>query len=92
LIYSTGLGAVNGDPPQDGEATPVSPSLTTTAAPKVTIGGVAAPLNFSGLAPTLVGIYVVDVQVPETVGPGDDIPVMLTIGGLTSNTVTISVR
>ena len=92
LIYCTGLGAVNGDPPQDGEATPLSPSLTTTATPKVTIGGVAAPLNFSGLAPTLVGIYVVDVQVPETVGPGDDIPVKLTIGGLTSNTVTISVH
>ena len=92
LIYCTGLGAVNGDPPQDGEATPLSPSLTTTATPKVTIGGVAAPLNFSGLAPTLVGIYVVDVQVPETVGPGDDVPVMLTIGGLTSNTVAISVR
>jgi uncharacterized protein (TIGR03437 family) len=51
-----------------------------------------APVSFSGLAPTLVGIYVVNVQVPDTVNPGDNIPVMLTIGGLSSNTVTIAVR
>jgi len=92
LIYCTGLGPVNGNPPQDGEATPLSPSLATSATPKVTIGGVDAPVSFSGLAPTLVGIYVVNVQVPDTVSPGDSIPVILTIGGLSSNTVTISVR
>ena len=48
--------------------------------------------EFLGLAPTLVGIYVVNVLVPDTVSPGDNIPVMLTISGLTSNTVTISIR
>jgi uncharacterized protein (TIGR03437 family) len=91
-IYCAGLGAVNGNPPQDGEATPISPLLATSATPKVTIGGVDAPVSFSGLAPTLVGIYVVTVQVPDTVSPGDNVPVMLTIGGLSSNTVTIAVR
>jgi uncharacterized protein (TIGR03437 family) len=91
-IYCTGLGPVNGNPPQDGEATPLSPSLATSTTPTVTIGGMDAPVSFSGLAPTLVGIYVVNVQVPDTVNPGDNIPVMLTIGGLSSNTVTIAVR
>ena len=92
LIYCTGLGPVNGNRPQDGEETPLSPSLATSAIPKVTIGGMDAPISFSGLAPTLVGIYVVNVQVPDTVNPGDNIPVMLTISGLTSNTVTIAIR
>ena len=91
-IYCTGLGPVNGNPPQDGDATPLSPSFATSATPKVTIGGMAAPVSFSGLAPTLVGVYVVSVQVPDTVSPGDNIPVVLTIGGLASNTVTISIR
>ena len=91
-IYCTGLGSVNGDPPQDGDATPLSPFLTTTALPKVTIGGVDAPVSFSGLAPTLVGVYLVNVQVPDAVRPGDDIPVTLTMGTFPSNTVTISVR
>ncbi len=79
-IYCTGLGSVNGDPPQDGDATPLSPFLTTTALPKVTIGGVDAPVSFSGLAPTLVGVYLVNVQVPDAVRTGDDIPVTLTMG------------
>ncbi len=91
-IYCTGLGPVNGDPPQDGDATPVSPLLKTTASPKVTIGGVDAPVSFSGLAPTLVGVYLVNVQVPDAVGPGDDIPVTLTMDNFPSNTVTIAVR
>ena len=91
-IYCTGLGAVNGNSPQDGEATPLSPLLATSATPKVTIGGVDAPVSFSGLAPTSVGIYVVTVQVPDTVSPGGNVPVMLTIGGLNSNTVTMAVR
>jgi uncharacterized protein (TIGR03437 family) len=91
-IYCTGLGLVNGSPPQDGDATPLSPFLTTIASPKVTIGGMDAPVSFSGLAPTLVGVYLVNVQVPDSVSPGDDVPVTLTIGNVASNTVTISVR
>lgn len=50
------------------------------------------PVSFSGLAPTLVGIYVVNVQVPDTVNPGDNIRVILTISGVSSNTVTIAIR
>jgi uncharacterized protein (TIGR03437 family) len=51
-----------------------------------------APVSFSGLAPTLAGVYLVNVQVPDSVSPGDDVPVTLTIGNVASNTVTISVR
>jgi uncharacterized protein (TIGR03437 family) len=64
---------------------------TTIAAPTVTIGGVSAAVNFSGLSPGFVGVYQVDVQVPENVPTGAEVPVELTIGGAASNTVTIAV-
>jgi len=92
-IYSTGLGTLDGPAPQDGAPAPsVEPYLRTILTPIVTIGGVQAEVSFSGLAPTLVGVYVVNVKVPSTVSPGDTIPVTLTIGGLPSNTVTVAVR
>ncbi len=92
-IYCTGLGPVNGNPPQDGEATPLSPSLPDLRYSEGHNWRRGCARQFlRGLAPTLVGIYVVNVQVPDTVNPGDNIPVMLTIGGLASNSVTIAVR
>jgi uncharacterized protein (TIGR03437 family) len=92
-IYCNGLGPVNGTPPLNGSPAANSPLLSTTATPVVTIGGIQAPPpSFSGLAPGLVGLYQVNVQVPTSVTSGDSVPVSLTIGGVTSNTVTIAVQ
>lgn len=92
-IFCTGLGPVNGTPPPDGSPAPSSPLLQTTVTPAVTIGGVPAPPpSFSGLAPGLVGVYQVNVQVPTSVAPGNAVQVSLTIGGVTSNVVTIAVQ
>jgi len=52
---------------------------------------VAAPVIFAGLAPGYVGLYQVNVQVPEGVAAGDAVPVILSTGAV-SNAVTISVR
>ena len=60
--------------------------------PTVTIGGVSATVSFSGLAPGFVGLYQVNVTVPDNAPMGDAVPVILNIGGATSNTVTIAVR
>ena len=57
----------------------------------MTIGGVTVPPSFSGLT-SFVGLYQVNVQVPSNTPTGDAVEVVLTIGGATSNTVTIAVQ
>jgi uncharacterized protein (TIGR03437 family) len=89
-IYCTGLGEVTNTPPL-GSASPSSPLATTTVTPTVTIGGQSAQVLFSGLAPGFVGLYQVNVKVPDGVSPGSAVPMVLTIGGVPSNTATIAV-
>jgi len=89
-IYCMGLGAVDNQP-ADGVPAPSSPLAKTSATPSVTIGGVTATPIFSGLAPGYVGLYQVNVLVPGTVSAGSAVQVSLSIGGATSNTVTIAV-
>jgi uncharacterized protein (TIGR03437 family) len=89
-IYATGLGLVSNQPPT-GKPDPLSP-LAKTSIPSVYIGGIDAPVLFSGLVPTAIGYYQINVQVPIGVQPGNAVPVSLSIGGVTSNTVTIAVQ
>ena len=49
-------------------------------------------VSFSGLAPGYVGLYQVNALVPEGSSMGSAVPVTISIGGATSNTVTIAVR
>jgi len=90
-LYCTGLGAVSHRPAL-GAPSPSNPLATTGATPTVTVGGVNASVSFSGLAPGYVGLYQVNIQVPATAPSGDAVPVVLSIGGVTSNTVTIAVQ
>jgi len=60
--------------------------------PTVTIGGIQSQVLFSGLAPGSVGEYQVDAIVPATSSKGAAVPVVIAIGGATSNTVTIAVQ
>jgi len=87
-IFMTGLGAVNG---AWVSGQPAQTALATITAPAVTIGGVQAQVLFSGLATRFVGLYQVNVTVPNNTPNGDSVPLNLTIGGKTSNTVTIAV-
>lgn len=80
-IYATGLGPVTGTPKDGGEPSGTS---TTTTNPVVTIGGMTATLEFSGLAPGFVGLYQVNIQVPQSAPVGDAIPLQIEIGGVTS--------
>jgi uncharacterized protein (TIGR03437 family) len=90
LIYCTGLGAVTNQPPT-GFAAPASPLAETTTKPTVLIGGAPASVQFSGLAPGMVGTYQVNAVVPSGSATGDTVPVAISIGGITSNTVTIAI-
>ncbi len=90
-IYCTGLGAVT-NRPNTGAIALGSPLSTTTTAPTVTIGGASAPVSFSGLSPGFVGLYQVNVQVPDSAPTGAAVNLVISIGGATSNTVTIAVQ
>jgi len=89
-IFCTGLGAVTNQP-ATGAAAPGFPYSLTKTTPTVTIGGVGAVVYYSGLAPGYVGLYQVNVLVPMSVTPGNTVPIVLSIGTATSNTVTIAV-
>ena len=93
-IYCTGLGAVTNQPASGVKASD-NPLSATTTTPSVTIGGMPAPATdgfFSGLAPGFVGLYQINVQVPQNAPTGDAVQLMINIGGATSNTVTIAVQ
>lgn len=45
---------------------------------------------FSGLAPGLIGVGQANVQVPSL--PTNDYPLVLTVNGVSSNSVTIAVK
>lgn len=101
VIYATGLGSVRGPngeaEPGDGVAAPSNLVYSTTAKVTATIGGVSAPVLFSGLTPTFAGLYQVNLQVPG-IAPGTTVPLVLTATdsetGATSqsNTVTIVIQ
>ena len=90
-IYCTGLGPVTNQPPM-GLVASGSPQSVTVTTPLVKIGGITVPAAFSGLAPGIVGLYQVNVQVPTAVAPGSEVPVSLLMGDSISNTVTIAVQ
>ncbi|HTS48874.1 MAG TPA: hypothetical protein VMH05_13075 [Bryobacteraceae bacterium] len=92
LIFATGLGMVTNQP-ATGAVALAAPHLSYLISyPSATIGGVQAPVSFAGLAPGYVGLYQVNVQVPQGVAAGDSVPVVLSFGATVSNSVTISVR
>jgi uncharacterized protein (TIGR03437 family) len=93
-IYCTGLGAVTNQPASGAQAPPTSLSAAITI-PAVTLGGAAVPATagfFAGLAPGFVGLYQVNVQAPPNAPTGAAVPLALSIGGVTSNLVTIAVQ
>ena len=87
-VFATGLGATT---PRvtSGQPAPTSPLSRTALAVTATVRGIPAVVDFAGLAPGFAGLYQVNLQVPEILpGPAD---VILTTGGVASNTVTMEV-
>jgi adhesin/invasin len=88
-VYFTGQGAFN-NPYDTGAPAPMSPLSWTVADTTATIGGTDTVVSFSGATPTLAGLSQVNLVVPADLAPGD-YPVAITVGGVTSNSGTISV-
>ena len=90
-IFCTGLGAVSDQPPTGSPAS-LTQLSQTTATPTVTVASVAASVSFSGLAPGFVGLYQVNAQVPAGIAASSAVPVVISMNGVASNTVTIAVQ
>jgi uncharacterized protein (TIGR03437 family) len=88
VIYLTGLGQTNPAVPT-GMPAPTSPLATALTQPTVTLGGVQLPTLYFGLAPGLVGVNQINVEVPGNVPAGLSEPLVIRQG--TSST-TLSVR
>ncbi len=99
-LYATGLGRTTpgGDPAgiplKTGAVAPAGgkPLYGTVFTPSVTVGGLPAPVFFSGLAPGFAGLYQVNLQIPPAAPAGDDVPVTITMPNGRSDTVTIAIR
>jgi uncharacterized protein (TIGR03437 family) len=74
-MFGTGTGLVSGAPP-DGTPAPLSPLIMTDQLPTVFINGTQVDVQFSGLAPGLVGCWQVNAKVPDNV-PAGDVPVAI---------------
>jgi uncharacterized protein (TIGR03437 family) len=92
ILWATGEGVT--DPPGvDGR--PATAVLPKPVAPvTVNIGGYPATLNYVGAAPGYTpGVLQINAQISANVQPGNNVPVQITIGGVSSqNFVTLAVR
>jgi uncharacterized protein (TIGR03437 family) len=91
VIFCTGLGPVSNQPATVASALSNPLSFTTTL-PIVTVGGASAQVTYSGLAPDFAGLYQVNAVVPAGAPSGSSVSLILSMGGVLSNTVTIAVQ
>jgi uncharacterized protein (TIGR03437 family) len=75
-LYGVGFGAVTPAVP----AGEIAQGLTTLSGFSVTIGGVPAQVSYAGLAPSFVGLYQFNIQVPQ-IAAADAVPVVFTLNG-----------
>ena len=93
LLMLVGGSAVKVAPCAGGAGRPTSSGLMATVSqPQVSIANVPSPVQFSGLVPGYNGgLYVVNAQVPESVPSGAQ-PLVLTINGVSSNSVKVAIQ
>ena len=91
VIYCAGLGTVTPSIPAGSAASLTTLSYTDQTV-TVMIGGQPVQVLFSGLAPGYAGLYQVNVLMPSGITAGSSVPVMITVAGISSSTVTIPVK
>ena len=96
VIYAIGLGPTN---PQvaSGTAAPSGPlarvdGVTVVVGARGPFGGINIDPLFAGLSPGFVGLYQINVTLPQGIPTGDSIPVSLDVAGSASNIFRIAVQ
>jgi uncharacterized protein (TIGR03437 family) len=88
-LYGNGLGPVNNQP-ASGAVSNGSPLSSTKAPCTVTVGGVNAPVAYCGLA-GYPAEFQINITVPSGLAAGNQ-PVILTTGGVNSQTASLPVK
>jgi uncharacterized protein (TIGR03437 family) len=89
ILYATGLGQVTPSVPTG----TLPGGASATAAPTaLTIDGITVAPDFAGLSGCCVGLNQVNVRLPANTRSATNIPVVLTIRGVASNSVAIAVQ
>ena len=92
ILFLTGLGALN-PPVADGAPGPTSPpSETTDPDIFVSFGGESGNILFSGAAPFFVGLYQMNVTIPNVVTLGPAIPVAIITGSALADFIDIAIE
>jgi uncharacterized protein (TIGR03437 family) len=91
VVQVTGAGSVM---PQveAGQPAPLDPLAVPVSPVTATVGGVEADVIEAYLAPGTVGIARVRIRIPPGVETGNEVSLMIRVGGQESNVATISVR
>ena len=104
-ILGTGQGPVNPSV-ADGQAAPGDPPASTIAQPTadgntcltkqpsvcVAIAGLFGEIQFSGLAPGIVGVWQLKVNIPANTASGGALPLRAVINGAPTNIVTVAIK
>jgi uncharacterized protein (TIGR03437 family) len=90
VVYATGLGPVSGPMVTGAPASLTSLQPTSPNQATATLGGINAPVSFSGLTPGFTGLYQVNVQVPANAAPGSFLTI--NIGGERAPAVPLPIR
>jgi uncharacterized protein (TIGR03437 family) len=89
-IFATGLGVTTGGKVTTGSPSPSNPLAVTATVQvffgKPTISDAAVIVDWSGLAPGMIGIYQINCRIPGTHLKGDALPVTIRIGGVSNPT------
>ena len=88
VIYGTGFGPV--DVPQE-NGVAAQQLARTRRLPEVTIAGSKGIVSFSGLTPGFVGLYQINVKLPDSI-PGGNQQLIVTANGIESNSVAVAIQ
>src|ERR1039458_4408567 len=93
-IYGTGGGATNPLSFDGLLASAPYPQVPANVPVAVTMGGLPCAVNYAGAAPYLIsGVTQINAQVPNGVAPGANVPLTVTVGGISAQTgVTLAVK
>jgi uncharacterized protein (TIGR03437 family) len=90
IIYASGLGPTS-PAVEAGTQAPSNPPALLRDKPEVMLDGATCPVTFAGLAPGMIGVYRIDVNVPKGIQQGLSIALTVKVGSITSTPVYVRV-